>query len=216
MFNIFRQLLKKIRNLFLWTKSIIKNNDKSAPIYPPNNSSGIKVHLGPGEINLQGWVNIDAREFSHTHIKTNKLELEEFSDGTVSEIYLCHVLEHFSFDECNRLLNTFYTKLKIGGVLKVSVPDFSALVDIYINNNKELEDVKNALMGGQDYEYNFHKSVFNKKFLLLLFGDVGFKNLQEWNTKEEFGQSIGDWSDYAQKTKKRKVKLSLNIKGIKS
>ena len=216
MYNMIKSFIKRLRKAFLWIKVFFKHRNNPPPIYPSNNSPGLKIHLGPGEINLQGWINIDARQFSHTHLKTNALNLKEFSDGSVSEIYLCHVLEHFSFQESQDLLNTFYTKLKSGGVLKVSVPDFSALVKIYNNNNNNLEDVKNALMGGQDYEYNFHKSVYNIKFLKTLFKDAGFENLQEWNTSEEFGQSIGDWSDFEQKTKKGNVALSLNIKGIKS
>jgi len=216
MYDMIKSIIKGLRKAFLWIEVLFKHRNNTPPIYPSNNSLGLKIHLGPGEINLQGWINIDARQFSHTHIKTNALNLKEFSDGSISEIYLCHVLEHFSFQESQDLLKTFYTKLKSGGVLKVSVPDFSALVKIYNNNNNNLEDVKNALMGGQDYEYNFHKSVYNIKFLKTLFKDAGFENLQEWNTSEEFGQSIGDWSDFEQKTKKGRVKLSLNIKGIKS
>ena len=44
-------------------------------IYVKHTEPGLRLHLGSGEINLQGWVNIDARSFKHTHLQTDKIDV---------------------------------------------------------------------------------------------------------------------------------------------
>ncbi len=70
-------------------------------------------------------------------------------------------------------------------------------------------------MGGQDYEYNFHKSMFDFQFLYKLLINSNYNNISEWDTKSDFGQSLGDWSDVNFKTNNGSVPISLNIKAYK-
>lgn len=176
--------------------------------------SGLRLHLGAGPINMQGWVNIDAREASHIHVTANNFDLVEFADGSLAEIYLCHVLEHFSFEESETLLRNFRKKLKPGGTLRISVPHFDQLVAIYQANANDLEIVKQALMGGQDYEYNFHKSIYNPALLSALLVKCGYEQPQTWTTEEEFGADIGDWSNKSFDTPGGNFPVSLNIKAF--
>lgn len=185
------------------------------PVYPKVDDKGLKIHLGPGPINLQGWVNIDARHAPHIHLHSDVFTLNEFADGAISEIYMCHVLEHFSFEEVSLLLCNLSKKLKMGGVIRLSVPDFDRLVRVYEANGNDLELIKFALMGGQGYEYNFHKSVFNREVLAKHLVSSGFDHVVEWDTLEEFGVHLGDWSETGFQTPKGRFPISLNMKAIK-
>lgn len=187
----------------------------SPPIYPSHSDNGLKIHLGAGPINIQGWINIDARDASHIHLQSSGFDLKEFSDGTISEIYMCHVLEHFSFAEAKVVLKKLNEKLKSGGVLRLSVPDFDQLIKIYHANGNDLELIKMALMGGQDYEYNFHKAVFNRMLLTELLILCGFSHVQKWNTDEDFGVNLGDWSNKGFDTPAGNIPISLNVKAVK-
>jgi len=212
MFNLF--------NLRFFTIAVIKHfsnfkHREVLPLYPKYSSPGLKVHLGSGTINLQGWVNIDTRQAPHIHLQANNFDLSEFNDNSIREIYMCHVLEHFSFVEVEKLLSNLHRKLSPGGVLRLSVPDFDQLIRIYQSNNNDISSIRYALMGGQDYEYNFHKSVFNSSSLSDMLLSCGFKHLQAWNTREDFGENLGDWSNKSFKTFKGNIPVSLNIKGIK-
>ena len=212
-------LVKKIKRAIKFAVRKISGrsgDDVSSPVYPLNSGSGLRVHLGAGPINIQGWINIDAREASHIHLQASGFDLKEFTDGAVSEIYMCHVLEHFSFEETKTVLKTLREKLKVGGVLRLSVPDFGQLVAIYHASNNDLELIKMALMGGQDYEYNFHKSVFNEKLLSDLLVSCGFEYVQTWSTLEDFGVDLGDWSNQGFETSQGNIPVSLNIKAIKA
>ena len=217
--NFRKWLIKKIKNLFNffgWIKLSFKNADKRPPIYDKNINQGLKIHIGSGEVNIQGWVNMDARNFKHIHIVNNKINLDEFTNGSIQEVYLCHILEHLSYIEVEEVLDLIFIKLKIGGVVRISVPDFDKVIEIYISANNNLNQIKHVLMGGQDYEYNFHKAVFNKLFLSNYLSSHGFKSISEWDTLTDFGKDLGDWSNGKIKTSKGKVEVSLNLKAVKS
>lgn len=192
-----------------------KNFDKPTPIFTKPLDGGLKVHLGAGPINIQGWINIDARSDSHIHLQSEGFDLNEFADGTVSEIYMCHALEHFSFVEAEVVLKKLHKKLKAGGVLRISVPDFDSLISVYRANQNNLKWIRMALMGGQEYEYDYHKSVYNKELLSTLLTSCGYESIDTWDTSKDFGTSLGDWSDKSLATPKGKFLISLNMKAVK-
>jgi predicted SAM-dependent methyltransferase len=204
-------MIDKLKKIIKWLRIIYNHSDEDLPIYLDSDSTGLKLHIGSGPLNLQGWVNVDARNFSHIHICSEGFDLDEFVEHSISEIYMCHVLEHFSFEETKSILMNFRNKLKKGGLLRLSVPDFGKLVEIYESNNNDVDLIKYALMGGQDYNFNFHKSVYNKSNLSKILNDCGYKEIKEWKTEEDFGKSIGDWSDGLFKTKKGDFPVSLNL-----
>jgi predicted SAM-dependent methyltransferase len=183
------------------------------PIYTKSNDIGLKVHLGAGPVNIQGWINVDARPYDHTHIVAKDFELAEFSDGSVSEIYMCHVLEHFSFVEAEALLRKIKRKLCVGGVIRISVPCFDKLIAVYADSKNDLDLIRLAIMGGQDYEFNFHKSIYNNASLARLLEACGYADIVEWDTKSDFGVDLGDWSNKLFPSLSGSRRISLNLKG---
>ena len=181
--------IRKIKNkIFSRKGSKLVVTKETYPVIKP------RVHIGGGPINLEGWINIDARNASHVHINTDIIDLKDFADNSVGEIYLCHVLEHFSFEEVKTVLDVFYKKIKPGGLLRLSVPDFSLMAESYLTKKVPLKSLKYALMGGQDYEYNFHKSVYDFETLAQILAEAGFSNSEEYETIKDFGIELGDWS----------------------
>jgi len=216
--NLRKWLVAKVKNtfnIFGWVKLALVNYDKKPPIYEKMNNKGLKVHIGSGEINIQGWINIDARDFAHVHIIDKEINLAEFTDNSIQEIYLCHILEHVSFAELEKILKLIYLKLQVGGLVRLSVPDFDKILSIYHAEDNNIDRVKHILMGGQDYEFNFHKSVYTKTFLSKTLMKNRFIDVSEWDTLSDFGVSLGDWSNGQVKTKNGKMLVSLNLKAIK-
>jgi predicted SAM-dependent methyltransferase len=188
------------------------NSDRPLPVYVAPMSSGLKVHLGSGPINIQGWINVDARSYEHVHVVSDGFELREFADGAISEIYMCHVLEHFSFKDAEALLKSLKVKLRQGGVIRISVPSFDRLIDVYKLSGADITKIKFALMGGQDYQYNFHKSIYNLKSLRELLESCGYINILEWETLTDFCSDLGDWSNGSFNTNQGVIPISLNLK----
>ena len=207
--NYIKSKVKNILRIILQFRKIINN---PAPIYTKQ-TDGIKLHLGSGNINLQGWINIDARNSSHIHILEKDFKLEAFADNSISEIYLCHVLEHFTIPEIENLLEIFSKKLLLGGVLRISVPDFDSILKIYQLSKNNIDKIHPILLGGQDHIYNFHKSIFNERNLTKLLTKKNFGNIKKWNTKQIFGSNIGDYSNEYVKISNKKIQISLNLSG---
>lgn len=204
------KLLISIYKIF--EEKITRNRVSFSPNYRPE-VEGLKLHIGAGTINLEGWVNIDARAANHIHLNTNSVMLDEFSNHSIAEIYMCHVLEHFTLTEIESILNRYRQKLKIGGILRVSVPDFDLLVKIYEQTNKNLKLITPSILGGQEYEYNFHKIIFNHELLVSILSKAGFKDIKEWKTAEVFGMNINDWSSREIRNNFDHYKVSLNLCG---
>ncbi len=207
--NIYNFLI----NYYHFCRKFSLTFNKPTPIFAKEISNGLKVHLGAGPINIQGWINVDARAFGHTHLVAKGFDLAEFSDNSISEIYMCHVLEHFSFAEAESLLRHFKRKLCVGGVIRISVPSFDQLVTVYLDGNNNLDLIKLALMGGQDYEFNFHKSIYNHLSLAKMLKACGYTDVKAWDTIADFGVDLGDWSNKSFPSSKGPLMISLNLKG---
>ena len=123
-------------------------------------------------------------------------------------------MEHFSFEDSLKLLEKLNKKLSKGSVIRISVPDFSKLKMIY-DETSNLEQIKYAIMGGQNYENDFHKSIYDFKILSELLNKANFKDVIVWNSKKDFGIELNDWSNGAYNVNNKKIKISLNIKAIK-
>jgi hypothetical protein len=93
----------------------------------------------------------------------------------------------------------------------IAVPDFGALSDLY-QENKDLKIIEKALMGGQDYQYNYHKSVYDITLLQAKLKNTGFENVDRYDTLGEFGKDIGDFSTYQINGRL----ISLNVRAIKN
>ena len=106
----------------------------------------MKLHLGCGKRHIPGYIHIDAVEYPHVdHVATID-NLSFIPDASVEVIYNCHVLEHFKRKEVERVLNEWNRVLQPGGLLRISVPDFATLCEVYQRYGK-LDMVVGALFG---------------------------------------------------------------------
>jgi predicted SAM-dependent methyltransferase len=206
-------MVQKIRKLIKFIKQKIKSSENKIDFLKA--SEKMKIHLGCGEVNLEGFINVDARDNKHVHIVKNDLYLNEFSDSTLEMIYMCHVLEHISHKEVTGYLTHYCNKLKDGGVLRLSVPDFDRIIEIYNASGSDCDSIKSPLMGGQGYEYNYHYNVFNKKSLMTLLEKAGFKDVRLWYPDKEEGFSGVDWASKKIPYNFGEFVISLNVEAVK-
>ena len=130
-----------------------------------------KLHLGCGTKHIEGFTNIDIRYLPGVDEVNNIRFLRNYKDNSVDLIYACHVLEHFSRWEYKNALTRWYEILKPGGVLRLAVPNFTAIASRYIQTGN-LKEVMGLLYGGQDYDENYHFVTFDMK-------NVGSKNIAD-------------------------------------
>ena len=125
--------------------------------------------------------------------------LNGIPDGFATEIYACHVLEHFATDEIPGILGVWLRKLQPGGQIRISVPDLDQIVSIYSRNmphflTKGHSPWVGLIYGGQSSPYDFHKTGFNFTWMNLLLENAGFMNIDRYPVTPHFIPGIVDAS----------------------
>jgi len=96
-----------------------------------NTFPGTRLHLGCGSKIIHGRINIDAVPQSPNVVVDDVMLLETVEDGSASEIYACHVLEHFGRTEIKQVIEIWFRKLSPGGMIRISVPDIEKVFEQY-------------------------------------------------------------------------------------
>ena len=186
------------------------------PSFPKNKDGKVLVHIGCGKRYSPEFINIDALPLAHVHIVTNDIaSLDDFADGTVDLIYMCHVLEHIKVDNLKNVLLEMKRILKVDGILRLSVPDFDRLLDIYNALGQDINAISRQVMGGQTGEYNIHYSVFNRQYLSNLLTEVGFRQVVPWDPHNCLYHNFKDKATRTRNINGKEYPVSLNLEAIR-
>jgi predicted SAM-dependent methyltransferase len=176
----------------------------------------MKLHLGCGKRYIPGFVHIDAVDYPHVdHVATID-NLSFIPDSSVDLIYNCHVLEHFKRRDVRRVLQEWHRVLKPGGILRISVPDFAKLCEVY-QKYGQLDLVIGALFRRQDYLYNIHYNVFDFATLKRELESAGFTDVRRYDWRETEHAHIDDYSQayIPHMDKENGILISLNVECTK-
>lgn len=176
----------------------------------------MKLHLGCGKRNIPGFVHIDAVDYPHVdHVATID-NLSFIPDNSVDLIYNCHVLEHFKRKDVVRVLREWFRVIKQGGILRISVPDFAKLCEVY-QRERNLGLVVGALFGRQDYLYNIHYNVFDLNSLSEVLQQAGFEKVRHYDWRQTEHAEMDDFSQayIPHMDKENGTLISLNVECVK-
>ena len=183
----------------------------------PSTKTGERLlHIGCGEINSPEFINLDARPMPHAHIVSkNIFQLRMIPDASLDMVYMSHVLEHVPRGQVLQTIKEMARVLKQGGVLRLSVPDFDHIVLLYQESGKNINVIAPALMGGQNYAFNFHYAVFNKTHLADLLEKSGFHKIMAWDPDHCKHHDFEDWASKNIYLGERPFPISLNLEARK-
>ena len=180
-----------------------------------------KIHLGCGKRFLEGYIHVDIDTFDHIDFVTTIDNLEMFEDDSANLIYCSHAIEYFDMFEINNVLREWKRVLCPGGILRLAVPNFETLIEIY-KNTKDLNSILGPLYGKWDINDSgaiYHKTVYDKKLLSQTLIRLGFEQVEEWDWREVFKNHEG-YDDHSQAyyphmDKEKGIHVSLNIQATK-
>ena len=150
-------------------------------------SSGLKVHLGPGQGNyLPGWVNLDA------NIITAKIDLWAdirnplpFQDVSVDIFYANHVIEHLSNTLLPIKFDEMFKALRPRGGIRIGVPHLGSACRKYLEKDyawfSDFPEQKYSI-GGKFTNFIFcageHLTALDESYLAELATDAGFVDIR--------------------------------------
>ena len=152
-----------------------------------------RLHLGCGTKFLPGWKHVDVTPHPHVELVATVDHLEAVDNGSVSEIYACHVLEHVGRNNLVPVLREWHRVLAVGGTVRIAVPDWDAVVEYY-QATRRLEDVYGLLVGGQRDAYDFHSVQLNFRLLESLLHYCGFEAVQRYEWQSFLPEGFDDYS----------------------
>lgn len=187
----------------------------------------IKLNLGCAGRPIPGYVNIDLDDVNTMKTRYPNIDIPDdieifqynifdlpYDNETVDEIKSDAFLEHLSFKEEKMFFTEAIRVLRKGGLLKFSVPDFEAMIKLWLNAEDNWKDfyrddeeairnthwfgtytyeMKNrwgyliaSIFGPQHGEGQFHKNAYTKGKILKMCEYLGLHviSLEEYRWKE--------------------------------
>lgn len=144
----------------------------------------MKLHLGCGQVYLEGYTNIDFPLDKHT--VQQKSVADEFHDLTklhykpksIEEVRLHHTFEHFPRHIAVALLAGWHTWLRRGGLVHIEVPDFEESAKLALNRKAPEHDRKVAMrhiFGSNEAPWATHYEGWTEASFRELLKIYGFK-----------------------------------------
>ena len=169
----------------------------------------MRLHIGGVQVR-EGWKILNVQANPGVDFVGNIIDLSQFADRSIDEIYASHVLEHVPQGGVAHTFAGLYRVLKRGGRLMVSVPDMDVLCRLFLRTDLAgggRYEVMRMMFGGQTNAHDFHYFGWNLEFMRNFLEEAGFMSVE---TVESFGL-FQDTSEY----KVLGERISLNVTATK-
>jgi len=175
----------------------------------------MKLHLGCWHRYIPGFVHVDLSNHDHIDYVSDIGNLNFIDDETVDYIYCSHALEYKDYDEALKVLSEWNRVLKKNAILRVAVPDFDALIELYSITN-DIDKIIGPMYGKMkinNKEKIYHRVIYNFNKLKSLLKISGFNKIKKYNWRNTEHYHIDDHSQayYPHMNKENGKLLSLNV-----
>lgn len=183
-------------------------------------NNGLKLHVGCGKRYLPGFVHIDLADYPHIEWRRDVRDLSFLPAESAALLYASHVLEYFDRWEVRDVLKTWWGVLRSGGTLRVAVPDFGVMSELY-QKEKKLNLFLGPLYGrmevGNTGQMIYHKTTYDFASLATVLEESGFTDVHRYNWRETIHRDVDDHSQaYLPHLDKEHGRLiSLNVEATK-
>jgi len=153
----------------------------------------IRLNIGCGEYHLQGFINVDQFANVNPDLLADALNLP-YQPGTIDEIYAGHLLEHLTFEEGQKALKYWYSLLKSGGIIGITVPDFDIIAKKHlVNPTAESMKQINDMWIYSYVQDSLHRYCYNEALLIDVMKDAGFVELEKLPVDHPYFVNPVDW-----------------------
>ena len=130
-----------------------------------------------------GYINVDPfaildDPFGRQNGEPNNLDFL-VDNNEATEIIAHDILDRYTNQEVNEILDHWLTKLAHGGELVISMVDIREVSRAVISNSLPLDEVNRLLYGDQDHKVNFKKISLTLEYLTKLLESKGMQVLKK-------------------------------------
>ena len=177
----------------------------------------MNVHIGCGTRYIPGFTHIDVVRREHVDYVSPAHDLP-LPDSSVDLVYASHILEYYDLYEASDCLDEWMRVLKPGGIVRIAVPNFDALIEVY-RQTQDLSRIIGPLYGRMPGSegYIYHRTTFNMGALSNLLASRGFIEVTNWDWKNVEHSEIDDCSQayFPHMQKETGLLVSLNVQARK-
>jgi SAM-dependent methyltransferase len=138
----------------------------------------LRLHLGSGQIHLDGWLNIDVLPLPGVDLVLDVTADLPFSNAEA--VYSEHFLEHLEPEAAIALLARIHDVLRPGGIVRFSTPNLDYVWQtIYRRDDVAAEKIERGLNLNRAFYGWQHRFLWNRELLELVLRGLGFEDL-EW------------------------------------
>lgn len=182
------KLLFRLYSRYKYTGTLLKRRAILSKFIKGNFT---KVYYGCGNVRQVTYINIDVRWTPSVDIIGDLQWCSRNLQGCCEEVYLSHVLEHYSFpgkvlrQDSSTVLGALldvHRMLQPGGIIRLAVPDFAVISKLYLDGVFPLfPRLLGRLCGEQNYSENLHKCMFDTPYLTDCLERAGFNSIERWD-----------------------------------
>jgi len=179
----------------------------------------IKINMGCGWRDFgDSWIHIDSGDYDHLDYKSIT-DLNQFADNSIDLIYASHVVEYFDREEVVPLLDEWKRVLKPSGILRIAVPNFKEMSDLYSSGKYTLDSFVGLLYGKMPMgkQTIYHKTTYDFLSLKKVLESSGYKKVKLYDWRETDHSEFDDHSQayLPHMDKENGVLMSLNVECVK-
>ncbi len=167
----------------------------------------MRLYLGSRDYRPEGFLTVDIDPACDPDIVADVTDLHGIASGSVDEICASHVLEHIPWPLSFRALAEWARVLRIGGRLRVAVPDL-ALLSRLIAEGRNVWCAAGLLfgVGRLENQLEAHQYGYTRDMLLAMLRALGFGRFDWW--KHDLPDASNGWmlDDAGER-----IAISLNI-----
>jgi predicted SAM-dependent methyltransferase len=155
----------------------------------------LKIHIGCGKRDFgNDWLHVDGGDFPH--VESHDIWLSCIENNSVDVIYSSHMIAYFDKEEAGALLDTWFSKLKKGGILRIATPDMGVMAELYLLYGISLNSFLGPLYGkmAMNNECIYHKTCYDFKSLAGTLLKFGFKDVQRYDWRKTEHAHVDDHS----------------------